>query len=63
MIDEEKMVEANNRNIVRYLDKDGNVPQPPNPAWCLLVNGVPKVDYLLGQERMLLEAYFSDKWV
>jgi len=44
--------------IARFLEEDGSVPNPPSPAWCLIVDGKHVANFRLGEERALLEAYF-----
>lgn len=44
--------------IARFLREDGSVPNPPDPAWCLIVDGKTQANFRLGEERALLEAYF-----
>ncbi len=46
--------------IARFLNEDNSVPRPPSPAWCLVVDGVMKTTFTLGQERNLLEAFFRE---
>jgi hypothetical protein len=43
----------------RFLNQHNEVPKPPNPAWCILVNGAVETTYALGQERALIEHYFQ----
>ena len=44
--------------IARFLTEDGTVPEPPNPAWCLVIDGRTHSTYRVGEELALLEAYF-----
>ena len=46
-------------SIARFLHEDGSVPTPPEPAWCLIVNGKVETTYRLGEERSLIEHYFK----
>jgi hypothetical protein len=45
--------------LARFLNRNNEVPKPPNPAWCILVNGAVESVYTLGQERALIEHYFQ----
>jgi len=44
--------------IARFLNEANQIPKPPNPAWCLFVDGKLDATFTLGQERDLIEAYF-----
>jgi hypothetical protein len=49
------------RTIARFLDEHKEVPKPPSPAWCLIIEGKMVTTFTLGQERDLLEAYFRTR--